>query len=198
MNPTLEVYYDYVSPFAYMASRLLPDLALRHGAEIAWRPVELASLSSFDGGLPYSPSKREYVFVDAARTARFHGIEIGMPDPFPVDSTLALRLAVAAVDTATFAGLHEALFRAAWVESRNLADRDELAAVAAAGGRSEAETLELVDDSRWADRVAEATAAADRSGIFGVPTVVYDGEMFWGVDAFPVLEWTLAGRPARR
>jgi 2-hydroxychromene-2-carboxylate isomerase len=187
---SLRVYFDYISPFAYVASEVLPAFCSRHGLVPDWRPIELLALSSFEGGMPYSASKRRYVAIDAARTAERFGVALRPPNPFPVASGRALELAVVAQSRGGFDALHRLLFRAAWRDQQDLASGEVLsrclveadgdpAWLAAAGGDDVGATL------------AANRAEAESLGVFGVPTLVLGDEIFWGVDALPALAWCL-------
>jgi 2-hydroxychromene-2-carboxylate isomerase len=193
----LSVYFDYISPFAYLAAELLPDLAARHDAVLDWKPIEMLSLSAFGKGLPYSPAKRAYVAVDAMRSAGFHGVPIQAPKPFPVQSEAALHLALVAQAHDLFAPLHRALFHAAWRYQRDLADERVLAACVDEVGGAAADWLQEARQPETRERLQALTAEAEDAGVFGVPSVILDGEIFWGLDSLPVLEWRL-GRSAKR
>ena len=189
---TLEIHFDYRSPFAYILSQLLPGVAERHQLSLDWKPMDLLGLSSFAGGMPYSDKKRAYVFVDVVRCAQFHGVEIRPPSPFTVDADLALRLALASIEDGCFDALHPALFQAAWCDQKDLSSDAILrSCVEAAGGDCE-ELLARARASESKQQLERATAASDEIGVFGVPTMVLDGELFWGVDVLPVLEWRLS------
>lgn len=178
---------------------LLGPFAARHELELRWTPIELLALSSFEAGLPYSPKKRAYVALDASRTAAYHGVPIAPPDPFPVQSTRALRLALVAQERGGFPAFHEAVFRAAWAERRDISRDDVLCDCVrmVAGSPDSAEWLARSDEPEIAERLSASTAEADARGVFGVPSVVVRGELFWGVDALPLLDWRLGGSPPR-
>ncbi len=93
MDP-IDVYFDYMSPFAYLAAEVLAGFADRVGVSFCWKPIDLLKLDNYAGGLPYSPLKRQYVAIDAMRSAEFHGVLMRIPEPFPVRSATALRLAL--------------------------------------------------------------------------------------------------------
>ena len=189
---SLTVYFDYISPFAYLAAELLPALAARAGLALKWTPIEMEKLSNFADGLPYSTSKRRYVVVDAARSAEFHGTPIRIPKPHPVASAGALRLATAALADARFPQLHRALFRAAWRDQRDLSSREVLVdCIEAADGPAE-DWLRRAETTEVSLQLAEATGVAEADGVFGVPSMQLDGELFWGLDSLPVLEWRLS------
>lgn len=188
---TLDVYYDYASPFAYLASELLPAFAGRVGVTLCWKPIDLMGLSNYAGGLPYSQVKRRYVVVDAARSAEFHGVPIRVPKPHPVQSGAALRLAHELRDDTRFAELHAQLFRAAWHDQRDLSSEDVLTSCLAASGGDRDGVLARAGQPEAHRALAAATAEAEAAGVFGVPTMVTRGELFWGLDSLPALEWRL-------
>jgi 2-hydroxychromene-2-carboxylate isomerase len=74
----LDVYFDYRSPFAYIAAEVLPDFAERHGLGLTWHPTDIMLLGNYATGLPYSEIKARYVAVDAMRTAEAAGV-FGVP-----------------------------------------------------------------------------------------------------------------------
>ena len=185
----IDAYFDYVSPFAYFLSCRLPDAALRWGVTVTWKPIELHRLSNFEGGLPYSPSKRMYVGLDAARSAEFYGLPIQFPEPFPVQSARALRVALAAQEHGIFDAVHRNLFRAAWAEQRDIGQETVLAeCVRAAGGDA---ILQRAGAAEVNARVLALTQEAESRGVFGVPSVVVNGELFWGNDQLEMIEWRL-------
>ena len=125
MEP-IDCYFDYRSPFAYIASEVLPRFAERVGVSLRWKPIDLMGLSNYENGLPYSAVKRRYVFVDGARSAEFHGVSIRMPKPHPVESASALRLSLVALDEPGYLDLQQSLFRAAWRDQHDLGKREVL------------------------------------------------------------------------
>lgn len=187
--PRLTIYFDYRSPFAYVAAEVLPEFAARHGLELAWRPTDIMQLSNYANGLPYSDVKRRYTTVDAIRTAEFHGVKIRVPKPHPVLSERALRLAVVAADDPHFAELHIALFRAAWRDQLDLSQTDVLRrCIDAAGGPAD-EWLERAARDETTEALAGVARAAEDAGVFGVPSMYLGDEQFWGLDSLPMIAW---------
>jgi 2-hydroxychromene-2-carboxylate isomerase len=192
-GPVLDVYFDYGSPFAYLAAELLGPLAARHGAALAWKPLAIRALATYT---PYSAVKGAYVVVDVERSAAFHGIAIARPKPFPVDSSLANRTALAAQEAGCFDALHPLLFRATWAERRDPSSEAIVAElVLHAGGNPDA-ILARAAAPEIAARLAANGVEAQERGAFGVPSVFLAKELFWGVDSFPQLEWRLRARAA--
>jgi len=186
---SIDVYFDYASPFAYIAAEVLPTFAERVGLGVRWMPIDQSQLSNYANGLPYSALKRQYVMIGAARSAEYHGVSIQLPKPHPVGSLGALRIAGVALEDPRFAALHTALFRAAWRDQRDISQRDVLADwIAQAGGPVE-DWLREADLPETKERLAALTAEAEGRGVFGIPSLFLGDELFWGVDSLPMLEW---------
>ena len=188
---TVDVYFDYASPFGYIASEVLPGFAERSGLSLRWQPIDQAKLSNYAEGLPYSPVKRQYVVLDAARSAKFHGVPIRVPKPHPVGSATALRLALVALKEPEFPEFHRALFRAAWRDQRDLSSRDVLSECISEANGSVEEWLLQADLPETIERLGTITSEAEARGVFGVPSMLLDGELFWGIDSLPILAWRL-------
>ena len=194
---TVHIYFDYASPFAYLASEVFPAFADRTGVSFRWKPIDSARLSNYENGLPYSPVKRRYVAIDAARSADYHGVPIRVPKPHPVQSIAALRLAVVALAEPNFLDLHRALFRAAWRDQRDLSSRDALSDCINQAKGPEDDWLRQADLPETMNHLESITSEAEADGVFGVPSMLLDGELFWGLDSLPMLEWRLKHpRPA--
>ena len=190
----LDVFFDYGSPFAYMLWKLLPAVANRAGLAPVWRPIDLLGLESFKGGLPYSIKKRQYVFVDVVRAAEYHGIEIQIPKPFPVESARANRLACTFAGEAHRDALHAAILDAAWAGSRDISDAAVLGSCLEAAGAAPEVWLDAASSADADLALAGNLAAAEAAGVFGVPTMRLGDELFWGIDSLPVLEWRATSR----
>lgn len=197
--PGLDFWFDYASPFAYLASTQIVRVAAAAGAELRWRPMLLGALFKAIG-TPDVPlfampeAKRRYVTGELDRWARWWGVPLRFPRRFPMRTVTALRLTLLAGERAP--ALIARLFAAAWVEDRDLADPAELRALAADVG---------VDPARVDDAAApaakaalhDATAQAVDAGVFGAPTTIVhgpDGPMaFWGQDRLELVAAALRG-----
>lgn len=194
MPETLVVHYDYRSPFAYLAAEVLPGFAAKHELALDWRPTDIGLLGNYASGLPYSEIKRRYVVVDAIRSAEYHGVEIRIPKPHPVESGRALRLAVVAQGDDRFPALHLALFRAAWRDQLDVSRSDVLRGCIEEAGGPVAAWLDAADAPETASAVARIAASAESAGVFGVPSMWLGDEQFWGLDTLPMIEWRLGQR----
>lgn len=184
MKP-IESYFDYASPWAYLASELMPRKLPSLGAAVVYKPIYLRGLESFAKGVPYTQSKLAYLMRDLARCAEHEGVTLTPPPTFPIDGLQALRGALVAQDSGAFDRYHRTAFRAAWAEARDITKREVVAHILAeALGSSEATALEAMADPAIKTRLRDATAAAEARGVFGVPTFFVGDEMFWGHDRF--------------
>ena len=190
---TLEIYWDFSSPFAYLGATQAKALAARTGATLVWRPMLLGGLFKSIGQemVPlnsWSDAKRRYYFEDMHRWAAFWGVPLNFPALFPVNSLKALR-AYLALPEARRDAFREAVFHAYWAEGRDIGDERVLAEYL---GDDAAEVLARTQDSAVKQALLDATKRAEEAGVFGAPTWVVDGaDLYWGQDRIPLLERAL-------
>lgn len=197
MAQPVDFYFDFSSPYGYLAAQRIEALASRYGRSVAWHPVLLGVIFKETGAVPLTqvPLKGDYSRRDILRSARFHGIdEFRMPSRFPIPTQAAARIVVAlkAVDQALATRVAKALYRAYFVEDRDLSDPDVAAEVAGRAGADAIAMRKAIDDPAVKDALRDAVAQAMKAGVCGSPFFVVDGEPFWGLDRFPQLERWLA------
>ena len=194
--PRVEYFFDYVSPFAYLADTQLPALAQRTGAEIVHRPFFLGGVMQATKNSPpiTVPNKGRYMFVEIQRWAKRYGVPANPNPHFPVNTLTAMRVAVAALGEPRFGDLHRALFRAVWVDGKNLADEAVLEATVAAAGLDAAALLARAKEQAAKDALRRNTEEAVERGAFGAPTFFVGDEMFWGNDRLDFVEAALGGQ----
>jgi 2-hydroxychromene-2-carboxylate isomerase len=204
MSRAITYYFSLLSPWAYLGHAEFGRIAQRHDLKIDYRPVNLMTLFPETGGLPLPkrhPSRQRYRLLELQRWREARDLPLVLqPKHWPFDFKLADRAAMIAGGAGPQAQAHEFIaraFRAVWVEERDLSDAGLLAqllqesgfdapAVIAAASAPEAELAHMDNYER---------ALAD--GVFGSPSYVLDGEVFWGQDRLELLEAALAsGRPA--
>ena len=200
MPKAIEFYFDFSSPYSYLASEQIDALAARHGRTVDYRPVLLGAVFKASGGTPltegYGP-KADYSKHDFARSARFAGVQYRAPSRFPIGAVAAARavlwLQQHAPEKAT--PFIHAIFRAYFVEDRDISDAAVVGAVARSIG-IDAEALAAgVQQPAIKDLLKQRVDGAIAFGMFGAPTIVVDGERFWGNDRLPQIERWLAQGP---
>ena len=198
---SLDVYWDFSSPFAYLGAMQAKALAERTGARLTWRPTFLGGLFR-SIGMPdvplatFSPAKQRYIAKDIDRWAAYWGVPFRFPTRFPTSSVRALRVYLA-LPADRQDGYRDAVFRAYWADDRDITDDavlgscvgDEAIATAAL---ARADTPEIKAELR------AATDQAAARGVFGVPTYVVGGtDLYWGQDRLELVEEALRAAGAR-
>jgi 2-hydroxychromene-2-carboxylate isomerase len=193
-------YFDFISPFGYFASLRIEALAARHGRTVDWHAMLLGvSVLKVMGLKPLldTPLKGDYIRRNAKRYMRRHGVQLQRDLDAPVMDPRAAGRAFYWVKqqrpelAALFA---HAVYHAYWAEGRDLSTADALAGVALPAGIDAAWLRGGIESDEARKGLRDAVDASLKAGIFGSPTVVVDGEPFWGVETFDLLdEWLLKG-----
>ncbi|MBI4509056.1 MAG: 2-hydroxychromene-2-carboxylate isomerase [Deltaproteobacteria bacterium] len=181
-NRLVEFVYDYASPWSYLASAIL-DRQLP-GATVAWRPVYLRGFPAFSGGLTYSPDRLRYLGQDLLRCTKYWGVPLKYPSAFPINGLQAVRAALWVLEHEPhrFPAYHEAMFRAAWAEDRDIARAEVVVGVAAEAGLDPGTIRAGLESPEIKERLKQKTRDALARGAFGVPTFFLGDEMFFGHD----------------
>ncbi len=183
----LEFYFDYVSPWSYVAHKRLPAVLAGLDVEVRYRPVFLGAIMDATSNRPPAsvPAKFQYMMQDIGRYLRRYEIEMQFNPHFPMRTVDALRGAVVAQDKGVFDAYHDAIFDAVWRNGKDVSDTDQLVAILDEAGL-EASLVEATSDLAIKERLIEQTNQAVERGVFGAPTFFVGDEMFWGQDR---LEW---------
>ena len=197
MAAPIDFYFDFSSPYGYLAAQRIEALAARHGRSVDWHPVLLGVIFKETGAAPLTqiPLKGDYARRDMPRSARFHGIdEFRLPSRFPIPTQAAARIVVAlkATNDALATDVAKALYRAYFVDDLDISDPGIAAEVAGRAGADTAAMREAIDDPGVKEALKDAVTRAMKAGVCGSPFFVVDGEPFWGLDRFPQLELWLA------
>lgn len=194
-TPTLRFYFDFISPYAYLGWIQIHALAARHGREVEPVPILFAALLNHHGhkGPAEIPPKRLYIFKNVMRLAHRLGVPLVPPPAHPFNPLLALRVASLPLPAAARRSLIDALFAAAWGGGGGVADAAAVRRAVDAAGMDGAALLAEAETPAAKDRLRQQTDDALTHGLFGVPSVEVDGELFWGCDAFPDVEIFLRG-----
>jgi 2-hydroxychromene-2-carboxylate isomerase len=197
MSAPLDFYFDFSSPYGFLAAQRIEALAARHGRSVDWHPMLLGVAFKQTGSQPLTaiPLKGDYAKRDFARTARFHGIDgFRMPSRFPIASQAPGRLVtwLKRDRPGAAAPVAKALYGAYFVQDRDVSNADIAADVAAEAGQSREAARAAMDDPAIKDAFRQDVEAAIARGVFGSPFVFVDGEPFWGLDRFDQIDRWLA------
>lgn len=186
MSTSVDFYFDFGSPAAYLAWTQLPKICADSAATLNYKPMLLGGVFQATGNrAPISvPLKGSYLFEDLSRFARRYGVAFRPNPHFPVNTITLMRVASGLQMRADprFEGFVKALFEAMWINAKNLADPDTLAGVLAAAGLNAAELMALAAEPAVKDQLRANTEAAVARGIFGAPTMFVGNQMYWGQD----------------
>ena len=200
MNKLIDFYFDFSSPYSYIANEWIDAVAARHGRTVRRQAILLgATFQAAELKSPVSyPIKREYSVRDFARSARFEGVPYTMPPEFPIPTQNAARIFWWLADTqgdAAASAWATAGLRAVFARGVRLHDPAELKALAAEHGLDPAQAEAVWNDPAWKLRLKQANEQAIAAGVFGAPFFVVDGEPFWGNDRRPQIERWLESGP---
>jgi 2-hydroxychromene-2-carboxylate isomerase len=199
MPAPIAFYFDFISPYGYFASRQVEALAARHGRTVDWRPMLLGVAVLKVMGLKAlldTPLKGDYARRDVLRQARRLGIPLGRDLNASVGNPLPPARAfywVKQHHPQLAAPMAHALFHAFWAEGRDLSTPEAVASIALPAGLEPAAVIEGATSDEAATLLRNAVAASIQAGIFGSPTLVVDGEPFWGSDRLRDVDEWLAG-----
>ncbi len=195
---SIQFYFDFSSPYSYIASEWVEALAARHGRTVHWHAVMLGAVfQAAELKSPVShPIKREYSLLDFERSARFAGVPLVMPPKFPISSQNAARVFwwLQSTDADRAASWARAGLRAYFTRGVDLSEAAALKAHAAGFGIEPDLAESVWTAAAWKDRLRQANDEAIAAGVFGAPFFVIDGEPFWGNDRRAQMErWLEAG-----
>ncbi len=200
MTRTLEFFFDYGSPYSYLADHRLRGIAERGDVELVYRPMLLGGVFKATGN--QSPArepveaKRAYGGVALRRAARCYGAPFHGNPHFPINTLNLMRTAVAAQREGVFMDFHRAVYPAFWVEGLDLGNAEVLAKHLDRVGLDAARLREIAGQNAAKTELRANTDEAVARGAFGAPTFFLAGsdgvEMFFGADHLPFLEQALA------
>ena len=205
MAKRIDYYFTPVSPYTYLGHERLREIAARHGATIAVKPVDFGRVFPVSGGLPLkqrAPQRQAYRLIELERWSKHLGKPLNLkPKFFPVSADAAAKWIIAAqsrgnadalrgdTDALRLAG---ALLRAVWAEERDISDEPTLAAIASGARLDPTLLAQGASSADAASRYDALTQEAIDRQIFGAPTYVYRDEPFWGQDRLDFLDRALA------
>ena len=198
----IDYYFTCPSPWSYLGHDRFMALAMDSGLEVRFHPVEFGVVFAVSGGLPLpkrAPQRQRYRLFELQRWRQRLSLPLTRhPKYFPTDASPSARAVLAAahmgLDVGAFAG---ALMRACWVEDRDIADAATLKAVADDVGGVGGDGAAIIAKAEMPQIYAQAEAETDaavKTQVFGAPSWIYRGELFWGQDRLNFLEDLVRGR----
>lgn len=186
MAAPLEFYFDFYSPYGYLASSRIDELAARHGREVIWRPFLVGATFAITGARPLVdiPLLGDYSLRDMQRSARLQGVPFQLPEGFPKAALAPSRAFYWLTDEQPEQAkrLAKLVYNATFGEGREGADPQLVAELGASIGIDANELLEAIQRPDVKTRLKNETETAIARGIFGSPTIFVDDEPFWGND----------------
>jgi 2-hydroxychromene-2-carboxylate isomerase len=192
----IDFYFEFASPYGYLASLRIDEIGARHGREVAWHPIMLGAALKLTGSQPlvHTPLKAPYMKRDLPRFARYLGLPFKAPPVMPANSLSASRavLWIGQDDPDLAHELARTIFCAHWGEGRDISRPEQVADIAEHVGIARDDLLEAVADPAIKQRLKDQTEAAIERGVFGSPFVFIGDEPFWGADRLDQVETWLA------
>ncbi len=197
MSAPIDFYFDFSSPYGYLASEKIEALAARHGRGVEWHPMLLGVIFKQTGAAPLTmiPLKGDYSRRDMVRSAHFHGmVDFRMPSKFPIPSQAAARLVLwqKQQDASSVGRVVHALYRAFFVEDIDISALDNVIVAAARCGMDSGAVRAAIEDPAIKDALRLANEEAIARGVCGSPFIIVDGEPIWGMDRLDQVEHWLA------
>ncbi len=198
MTNAIDFYFDFSSPYGYLASTRIDALGAKFQRHVQWHPILLGAIFKVSGGAPLTtiPLKGEYSIHDMVRSARLYDVPFRMPSKFPIPTQHAARLTLWAqqADEAQGRRIAGALYRAYFADDRDISNPEVCADVAAECGLDRAAAVAGMNDAAVKDALKSEVEQAIERKVFGSPFVIVDGEPFWGADRLDQVErWLITG-----
>ncbi len=186
MAAAIECYFDFSSPYGYLAAQRIEEVVGEYEREILWKPFLLGAVFKITGVKPALdlPMKGDYARLDLARSARLYDTPFVLPETFPFMSVAACRATywLNPSDPEAARELIEALYDTAFGEGQSIREPAEVAAVAEELGHDPDAVLAAVQEPGIKDLLRREVEAAIAKGVFGSPYIIVDDEPFWGFD----------------
>lgn len=189
----VDFYYDIVCPYAYLGSTQIQAIADRCGASVSYKPVLLGGILQSVGSptVPMNampPSKARHNLLDMQRWADLWSVPFKFPNGHPRRSVHCMRTIIASADAGV--EVMHALYKAYWVDELDVAKPEVITQVLASADLNPEWSAQATQQN-IKDELREKTAEAVSRGVFGVPTCIVDGELFWGQDRMDFVEAAL-------
>jgi 2-hydroxychromene-2-carboxylate isomerase len=204
MTPKVEFHFDFGSPNAYFAHKVVPQIEQRTGVRFAYVPILLGGVFKLSNNQPPLVAfkdvkgKRDYMRIEIERFIRKHRLASFKWNPnFPVNTVQIMRGAVVAEMDGRLARYVDAVFASMWETARKMDDPEVIRAELDAAGLDGARTLARIQEQDVKDRLLKNTEASVARGTFGAPTFFVDSEIFFGKDKLADVEEEIGAQKAR-
>ena len=204
MTPRVEFHFDFGSPNAYFAHRVVPAIEQRTGVTFSYVPVLFGGIFKLTNNQPPMAqfkavkNKLEYQTLEIVRFIRKHGLaKFKMSPHFPVNTVQIMRGAVAAEADGKLAPYVEAVFRCMWEDGRKMDDAEVIRTALDEAGLDGARTLARIQEQDVKDTLLKNTEASVARGTFGAPTFFVGSEMFFGKDRLRDVEEEITAQKGR-
>ena len=194
----LEFWYEFASPYSYIAAARIERLVQGTPVRLHWRPFLLGPIFARRSHDPSpfqnpSPAQRRYRWRDVQRLCALERLPLRLPSTYPRNGLLAARAALIAGDEGWASAFSRAVYHANFAEDRDIAAPETIGAIVAALGRDPAALLAHASSPANKQRLVAQGEEAVRRGIFGAPSFFVGDELFWGNDRLEqALAWALA------
>jgi 2-hydroxychromene-2-carboxylate isomerase len=192
----LTFYFDFISPFSYFAWLKLPKLEEKHGVKIIYKPVALGPILNhwqIKGPGEVTP-KREFLLKQMLRYADTHKIPFITPKTHPFNSLYALRFCLKSVAGKNQKKIIEIFWEAGWQKRRDMGRPEDLMEELSLNGLNAEELYEKSFSREAKVELKKNIEEAINKNVFGVPSFIYETELFWGVDSMDQLENFIIGK----
>lgn len=190
---SIEFYFDYLSPYAYFAWNRLEGFCEDHNLKLEIKPVAFGKLLDHWGQLGPAeiPPKREWLANYCVFYAKQHQLPLAFPKFHPFNSLPALRASLVEVSGELQPVLISEIFRAGWGDGHDIGDPRVLEEIATRLGFNVENLRRQISSEEVKASLKRNTSEAIEKGVFGIPTIIYDGDLYWGSDQFDYLSQCL-------
>jgi len=194
MSKTIDYYHFLISPWSYLAIKRFNQVRADNDVVVNYKPIDVMQTFDEMGGLPPAkrhPSRQRYRMDELKRWAAHLNVPINFtPAHFPTNQALAAQMVYAAngaTGDAKAADFSDAVLTACWAQEKNISDEATLVELAESVGLAGTELLEKAKQDAYAQQLQATTIEAHKNDVFGSPTYMVDGELFWGQDRIEFL-----------
>ena len=199
MSAPIDFYFDFSSPYGYLMAEKIDAVAAKYDRQVNWHPILLGVIFQASGSRPPADgisSRGKYLLHDFQRSARYMGLPYNPPSRFPLPTQNAARAFywLDGQDRAQARQFAHAIFRALFVDDRDISSPDTVLEIAAESGVDRSQLAAALQSPEIKARLKNEVDNALKIGVFGSPHVVIDGETFFGADRLPQIEkWLETG-----